>query len=73
MIVTVLRGGVAPIVIVMIVTPRLIAAIVMPLLLVLMLRGSLILVLLLAVLGADSQWQESANGQRRHSKNHRLP
>ena len=68
MIVAVLCSGVAAIVIVMIVTPHLIAAIVMLRLLVLMVLGALVLVLLLAVLRADGQRHECAERERRHGK-----
>jgi hypothetical protein len=68
MIVTVLRGGVAAIVVVMIVARHRIAA----MMLILMVLGTLVLVFI-AILRANGQWQKRADRERRHGKHDRLP
>jgi len=103
MIVTVLRGWVAPIAALMIVTPRLVVMprrlvvaprlvvtlrrlvvmsrrlVVVPRLvvtlrrLVVTVRRRLVAVLVLAVLRANREWNQSGERERRHCKNNRLP
>ena len=83
MIVTVLRGLVAPIAALMIVTTRLVVMlrrlIVAPRLvvtlrrLVVTVRRRLVAMLVLAVLRANRQWNQSGERERCHGKNNRLP
>ena len=81
---TVLRGLVAPIAALMIVTPRLVVMprrllVVTPRLvvtlrrLVVTVRRRLVAVLVLAVLRANRQWNQSGERERCHGKNDRLP
>jgi hypothetical protein len=63
MIVTVLRGLVTPISVMMIVTTRLVVTVL----------SLLVAVLVLAVLRANRQWNQSGERERRHCKNNRLP
>jgi hypothetical protein len=85
MIVAVLRGLVAPIAALMIVTLRRLIVtlrrlvivpcrlVVMPRRLVVSVLGRLVAVLVLAVLRTNRQWNQSAERERRHGKNNRLP
>ena len=64
MIVTILRGLIAPIAVMMVVTLRRLVVTVLSL---------LVAVLVLSVLRANRQWNQSGERERRHCKNNRLP